>query len=94
MSEQMDQAVSALNDRISGFSGSAKFVIPGQGAIVVDEGGARAGDEETAVTLTADADVFGAIMNGDMDPTSAFMTGKLTIDGDMGQAMALAQAMA
>ena len=31
---------------------------------------------------------------GDMDPTAAFMTGKLTIDGDMGQAMALAQALA
>jgi len=94
MSDQMTQAVAALNDRVSGFAGSAKFVIPGQGSIVVDEGGARAGDDDTAVTLTAEADVFEAIMAGDMDPTSAFMTGKLTIDGDMGQAMALAQAMA
>ncbi len=94
MSDQMDQAIAALNQKISNFTGSAKFVIPGQGSVMIDENGARESDEEAAVTMTADADVFEAIMSGDMDPTAAFMTGKLTIDGDMGQAMALAQALA
>lgn len=94
MSDQLDQAVAALNAKVSNFSGSAKFVIPGQGTVMVDENGARAGDEEAAVTMTAEADVFEAIMSGEMDPTAAFMTGKLTVDGDMGQAMALAQALA
>lgn len=28
-------------------------------------------------------------MAGDLDPTAAFMTGKLTVDGDMGMAMKL-----
>lgn len=94
MSEALEAGVAALNDKVSGFSGSAKFVIPGEGAIMIDESGARVGDEDAAVTLTAEADVFKAIMEGDMDPTAAFMTGKLSVDGDMGQAMALAGAMA
>jgi hypothetical protein len=41
------------------------------------------------VTLTADADVFRAILDGDMSPTMAFMTGKLSVDGSMGMAMKL-----
>ena len=53
------------------------------------DAGVRAGDEEADVTLTADADVFRAILEGDMGATMAFMTGKLKIDGSMGQAMKL-----
>ena len=29
------------------------------------------------------------MMTGDLNPTSAFMSGKLTVDGDMGMAMQL-----
>jgi len=39
--------------------------------------------------MSADAETFEAILDGDLNPTSAFMTGKLTVDGDMGQAMKL-----
>ena len=60
---------------------------------MVDADGVRAGDEEADVTLTADADVFQAILEGDMNPTSAFMTGKLSVDGSMGMAMKLASAL-
>ena len=69
-------------------------MIEGEGAIVVDANGARLGDDETDVTLTADADTFEAMMTGDMNPTSAFMTGKLSVDGDMGKAMQLGAALA
>ena len=57
--------------------------------MIIDANGARAGDEETDVTLKADTDTFQSIMAGDLDPTAAFMTGKLTGDGDMGMAMKL-----
>ena len=40
--------------------------------------------------MTADPEVFQGIMAGEMDPTGAFMTGQLKIDGDMGAAMRLA----
>ena len=91
MSEAIETAVAALNAKLgeSTLDGSAKFVIEGEGSVIIDENGARAGDDETDVTLTADAETFQAIMDGDMDPTSAFMSGKLVVDGDMGMAMKL-----
>ena len=88
MSEMIDAAVKVLSAKLSGgFDGVAKFVIPGEGAIMLDPDGVRAADEAADVTLTADADVFRAILEGDMNPTMAFMQGKLSVDGNMGLAM-------
>ncbi len=90
MSEMIEAAVKALSAKVAGgFDGVAKFVIPGEGAIMLDASGVRAGDEEADVTLTADADVFRSILDGDTNPTMAFMTGKLKVDGSMGMAMKL-----
>lgn len=90
MSEMIDAAVKALSARLSGgFDGVAKFVITGEGAIMLDATGVRAGDDEADVTLTADADVFRAILEGKMNATSAFMTGRLSVNGSMGMAMKL-----
>ena len=91
MSDIVNAAVEALNVKLGGASldGSAKFELEGEGAVIIDANGARAGDEETDVTLKADTDTFQSIMAGDLDPTAAFMTGKLTVDGDMGMAMKL-----
>ena len=91
MSDVIETAVSTLNEKLGagGFSGSAKFVIEGEGAIMVDGDGARAGDEDADVTLTAEADTFQSMMEGDLNPTAAFMSGKLSVDGDMGLAMQL-----
>ncbi|WP_420566939.1 SCP2 sterol-binding domain-containing protein [Thalassovita sp.] len=96
MSEKMEAAVAALNEKIADadFDGSAKFVIEGEGAIVVDADGARLSDDEADVTLTADAETFEAMMTGEMNPTAAFMSGKLSVDGDMGKAMQLGAALA
>ncbi len=90
MSEMIDAAVKALTAKVTGgFDGVAKFVIPGEGAIMIDGAEVRAGDDDADVTLTADADVFRAILDGDMNPTMAFMSGKLKVDGNMGLAMKL-----
>ncbi len=95
MSSVIETAVTALSGRFSGgFDGSAKFVIIGEGSIVIDGAGVRAGDDDTDVTLTADTETFQAILAGDLNPTSAFMTGKLSIDGSMGTAMQLGAALA
>tara|TARA_R100000789_G_scaffold36763_1_gene39593 strand:- start:131 stop:421 length:291 start_codon:yes stop_codon:yes gene_type:complete len=96
VSEVITAAVAALNEKMNGqsFDGSAKFVIEGEGAVIIDEAGARAADDEADVTLTADADTFQSIMSGDLDPTAAFMTGKLAVDGDMGMAMKLGSVLA
>ena len=90
MSEMIDAAVKALSAKLSGgFDGVAKFVITGEGAIMLDATGVRAGDDEADVTLTAEADVFRAILEGKMNATSAFMTGRLSVNGSMGMAMKL-----
>ena len=92
MSDIVNEAVVALNEKLAGadFDGSAKFDIEGEGAVMIDGTGARAGDEEADVTLSADADTFKSILDGETNSTAAFMTGKLKVDGDMGLAMKLA----
>ncbi len=96
MSEFLEKAAAELNTKVSAadFDGTAKFDIAGEGAIMMDQSGARVADEDADVTLSADADTFQSIFDGDMNPTSAFMTGKLTVDGDMGLAMKLASVLA
>ena len=96
MSEIVTAAVAALSDKIGsdGFDGVAKFMINGEGGIMIDGNGAHAGDDEADVTLSADAETFEAILAGDMDPTAAFMSGKLAVDGDMGMAVKLGSILA
>ena len=95
MSELLEKAAAELSEKVSGgFDGTAKFSIEGEGAIVVDADGVRIADDPADVTLSADAETFQAMFEGDLNPTSAFMTGKLTVDGDMGLAMKLATVLA
>lgn len=89
MSDVIEKAVEELKSRIDSFDGSIKVVIEDEGALMIDEDGVRAGDEEAACTMTADAETFQGMLSGDVNPTSAFMTGKLSVDGDMAQAMKL-----
>ncbi|MEO0357662.1 MAG: SCP2 sterol-binding domain-containing protein [Pseudomonadota bacterium] len=95
MSDILNKAVDALNEKLAGadFDGTAKFAIADEGAVLMDSDGARISDDDADVTLTASADVFQAIMEGDQNPTTAFMTGKLSVDGDMGMAMKLASVL-
>ena len=91
MSEVVEQAVNALSEKMKGvtFDGSAKFLIKNEGSIVIDTDGVRASEDETEVTLIATAETFQNIMNGELDATSAFMSGNLQIEGDMSTAMRL-----
>jgi len=92
MSDVVNEAVTQLNAKLDGGfdGGTAKFVIEGEGAIIIDADGARASDDEADVTLSASTETFKAILDGEQNSTAAFMTGKLTVDGDMGMAMKLA----
>jgi len=96
MSDIVATAVEALTAKLGDevLDGSVKFEITGEGAVVIDADGVRAGDDETDVTLIADAEVFQDIMNGDANPTTAFMTGKLKVEGSMGMAMKLGSILA
>ncbi len=95
MSEVLNAAVEALTAKMAeaDFSNTAKFAIEDEGSIVIDDAGVRISDDETDVTLTASIETFQALLEGELDPTSAFMTGRLSIDGDMGAAMQLGGAL-
>ena len=95
MSDMIEKAVEALNAKLgdAGFDGSAKFVIEGEGSLVLDAEGVRIGDDDTNVVLTASAETFQGILEGDVNPTMAFMSGKLSIDGSMSEAMKLASVL-
>jgi len=54
------------------------------GTITVTEGG---GDADA--TISTSEETFQKIIEGDQNPTSAYMTGKLKVKGDMGAAMKL-----
>ena len=96
MSDIVNEAVAVLNEKMGagGFDGLAKFDIQGEGGVMIDANGARAGDDDADVTLSADPETFKSILDGETNPTSAFMTGKLSVDGDMGLAMKLAAVLA
>ncbi|MGR3721775.1 SCP2 sterol-binding domain-containing protein [Abyssibius alkaniclasticus] len=91
MSEVINEAVAALNAKLAdgGFDGSVKFEIEGEGAVRVDETGASASDAEADCTISASAETFRRLLEGDLNPAGAFMSGKLKVDGDMGTAMRL-----
>ena len=95
MSEMIAAAVAALKKKLpNGFDGVAKFVISGEGTILMDASGARAEDGEAEVSLIASAETFRGILSGEVNPTVAFMTGKLQVEGDMGAAIRLGSMLA
>lgn len=94
MSDMISKAVEALNERLGGgFDGTVKFVIEEEGSIMVDGDGVRAGDEDADCVMSASAETFQGILDGSVNPTGAFMTGQLKLDGDMGTAMRLGSAL-
>ena len=76
-----------------GFEHKVKFDFTDDGVIFVD--GTETPplisheDKEAECTLKCSIDTFEGFMNGTADPTMAFMTGKLKVDGSMGIAMKL-----
>jgi putative sterol carrier protein len=79
--------------KTAGMTGSYLFEIEGAGTWKVDvadgnvsvmEGGADAD-----VTIRTSEETFSAIASGDQNPTTAYMTGKLKVEGDMGAALKL-----
>ncbi|MCY4151931.1 MAG: SCP2 sterol-binding domain-containing protein [Aestuariivita sp.] len=84
MSEILNQAVAKLNKKFvaENLPGTVKFEIAAIGTIVLDNKGARIGEESTDVTLRANQDTFLTLLRGDLDPMKAYLSGKLQIDGN------------
>ena len=83
----------ADSSKTAGMTNSYLFDIEGagtwkvdvdDGTVTVSEGG---GDAD--VTIATSQETFQKIIAGEQNPTSAYMTGKLKIKGDMGAALKL-----
>src|SRR5213592_3313644 len=79
--------------KTAGMTNSYLFDIEGAGkwTVRVEDGKvsvAEGGEDADAVISTSD-ETFEKIISGDQNPTSAYMTGKLKVKGDMGAAMKL-----
>jgi putative sterol carrier protein len=80
-------------DRIEGMNNTYVFDIEGAGAwtVAIADGtiDVREGTEDADCTFSATSENFEKIIAGEQNPTTAYMTGKLKIKGDMGAAMKL-----
>ena len=77
----------------SGLGATLKFDFEDEGVIFVDAAtvpnAVSNDDNEAQCTIRMSLDNFEKMLGGELDPTMAFMTGKLKVDGDMGIAMKL-----
>jgi putative sterol carrier protein len=46
-------------------------------------------NRDTDCTITLSVATLGEMMSGELNPTTAFMTGRITVSGDMGVALKL-----
>jgi putative sterol carrier protein len=79
--------------KTAGMTNSYVFDVEGAGqwTVRVEDGAVSVteGAEDADVTISGDAETFERIVSGEQNATTAYMTGKIKIKGDMGAAMKL-----
>ena len=80
-----EKTVGMNNSYLFDIEGAGQWVVAvNDGAVTVTEGG---GEADT--TISTSEETMMAVVRGEQNPTTAYMTGKLKIKGDMGAAMKL-----
>jgi putative sterol carrier protein len=81
------------DSKVTGLTASYRFEIDGAGTWLVDVDGGKVtvseNEGDADATITTSAETFMKIANREQNPTAAYMSGKLKVKGDMGQAMKL-----
>jgi putative sterol carrier protein len=89
------EARSGDSSKAAGLNATYLFDIAGSGKwnVRVENGqvSVQEGEGDADTTISASEETFVKIVNGEQNPTSAFMTGKLKVSGDLGNAMKLQQ---
>ena len=92
----MKSRVESSPAKVSGLTAAYQFELTGDGGgtfhAVFDQGASDIGEGPAAnpgCTVTMAATDFVAMVGGQLNPTAAFMSGKLKLKGDMGLAMRL-----
>jgi putative sterol carrier protein len=87
------QAIAAkMREKVatSGFDRSVKFDM-GDEVIVIDGQNVSTTDAPADCTIRISKENFQELIAGELNPTAAFMTGKIKVEGDMSVAMQLSQ---
>ncbi|GAA2829015.1 putative sterol carrier protein [Aminobacter aminovorans] len=90
-------SIQAVADKIkskvesAGFGRSIKFDTGSDGVIVIDGTTLSTTDGPADCTIKLSLDDLESLIAGDLNPTMAFMTGKIKVEGDMSVAMSLSQ---
>jgi putative sterol carrier protein len=77
----------------SGFDRSVKFDTGADGVIVLDGQSISTADAPADCTIKLSLEDLEALISGELNPTAAFMTGKIKVEGDISVAMALSQVL-
>lgn len=75
----------------AGFDRSVKLDMGADGVIVIDGADITTVDAPADCTIRLSLDDLESLIAGDLNPTMAFMQGKLKVEGDMSVAMSLSQ---
>ena len=99
MAESVREFFEGLESRVdgsrtAGMTNTYVFDVDGAGqwTVAVDDGKVKVAEGASAdpdCTITSSEENFERIVSGELNPTSAYMTGKLKVKGDMGAAMKL-----
>jgi putative sterol carrier protein len=95
----LQEVADAMGKRVEGKSplgGTLKFDLGSAGSLFIDGSGsgntvALNKGEPANCTISMSAEDFSELIHGRLQPTAAFMQGKMRVDGDMGLAMKLGQ---
>ena len=86
------KAVSALQKIFpNGFDGCVTFEITDAGPVSLDRTGVHAGRGPGHLVISADADTFVGIISGKLSPVPLYISGRLSIRGDLHLAARLAE---
>jgi putative sterol carrier protein len=94
--QEATEAVKAKVGVDSGLGATVKFAVE-EGVIYVDgktiPNVVSNEDKEADCTIRVSLENFSKMVNGDLDATLAFMTGRLKVEGNMGVAMKLSSVL-
>ena len=92
----MNAITGMLRERVgdaSGLNATLKFDCGGDGVVVIDgrslPNTVDNSDRETDCTVTITRENLAAMLAGDLEPATGFMTGRFRVSGDMSVAMKL-----